>query len=154
MSNFSIHLTFSIFLLPGGGLRLQRLHSVPREGMPVNRAASAPCWPLLSGLDLVLCLPSSLAGVCSSILACSQQVPHTLLPLCPSYKPSSICSLLSNHLCSSVQMPVPEALLCYLSVHGPLWGYCQGNLPGHITQHCWFIALSQAGLEASLGPFP
>ena len=152
MSTFSIHLTLSIFLLPGGSLRLQRLQC-SEGGNACEPGSLCPCWPLLSGLDLVLCSPSSLAGVCSSILACSQQVSHTLLPLCPSYKPFSICSLLSNHLCSSVQRPVPEALLCYLSVHGPLWGYCQGNLPGHDTQHCWLIALSQAGLEASLGPF-
>lgn len=56
MSNFSIHLTFSIFLLPGGGLRLQRLHSVPREGMPVNPAASALAGLFSLALTL-FCVP-------------------------------------------------------------------------------------------------
>lgn len=60
MSNFSIHLTFSIFLLPGGGLRLQRLHSVPREGMPVNRAASALAGLFSLALTLFCVYPAPL----------------------------------------------------------------------------------------------
>lgn len=114
----------------------------------MGRAASALAGLFSLALTLFCVYPAPLLVSAAPSLACSQQVPHTLLPLCPSYKPSSICSLLKTPVFRS--MPVPSSVPPPVSM-GLCGATVQGNLPGHITQHCWFIAPRvQAGLEASL----